>query len=94
MSSRRSAASSIAGQVIGGLEDVIEQVDKASKQLAEIHRRMWASQNALLGVLAGSRPEVVRTTEANLSKSRGLVHDSAGLLMVAKEALNAYRTRL
>ncbi|MEO3779419.1 hypothetical protein ABGB16_21760 [Micromonospora sp. B11E3] len=94
MSGRRSNASSIAGQVIGGLEDVIEQVDKTTKRLAEIHRRMWATHNALLGVLAGSRPEIVRNTEANLSKARGLVHDSAGLLTAAKESLSVYRTRL
>ncbi|TDC72874.1 hypothetical protein E1193_26745 [Micromonospora sp. KC606] len=94
MSSRRSGTPSIAGQVIGGIEQVVEQLDRAAGRIAAIHQKMWANQNALLGVLAGSRPEIVRTTEATLSTARGLVHDSVGELTAAKKELGAYRSRL
>ncbi|TDC38846.1 hypothetical protein [Micromonospora sp. KC213] len=94
MSSRRSSTPSIAGQVIGGIEQVIEQLDRAASRIAAIHQKMWANQNSLLGVLAGSRPEIVRATEATLTTARGLVHDSVGELTAAKRELGAYRSRL
>ncbi len=93
MSSRRRAASSIAGQVIGSLDQIIDQLDRAEKQLVKIHQKLWANQNALLAVLAGSRPEIVRTTEASLTKARNTVQETAGLLATVKEDLNAYRAR-
>ncbi|MDG4799329.1 hypothetical protein [Micromonospora sp. WMMD980] len=94
MSSRRGGTASVAGQVIGGIEQIIEQLERTAGRVANIHQKMWASQNALLAVLAGGRPDIVRTTEARLTTARGLVHDSTVALAAAKEELRAYRSRL
>ncbi|WP_204033126.1 hypothetical protein [Micromonospora qiuiae] len=70
------------------------QLSRASRQLAEIHRTMWASQNALNAVLAGGRPEVVRALDAQLSAARGLVHDSSGLLGNCTDTISGYRASI
>ncbi|MEW2442729.1 hypothetical protein [Micromonospora marina] len=93
-SRRRGGAASVAGQVIGGIEQVIEQIERTAGRVATIHQKMWASQNALSAVLAGGRPDIVRTTEARLTAARGLVHDSAGALRSATDDLRSYRSRL
>ncbi len=90
----RAGSASIAGQVIGGLDNVVAQLNRASRQLAEIHRTMWASQNALSAVLAGGRPEVVRAVDAQLSTARGNVHDSSGLLTTGAETISSYRASI
>ncbi|MBX7265835.1 hypothetical protein KIF24_07190 [Micromonospora sp. Llam7] len=90
----RGGSASIAGQVIGGLDNVVGQLDRASRQLAEIHRTMWASQNALNAVLAGGRPEVVRAVDATLSEARGLVHDSSGMLTGSANIVGGYRASI
>ncbi|MEV6811375.1 hypothetical protein [Micromonospora sp. NPDC051296] len=90
----RGGSASIAGQVIGGLDNVVAQLNRASRQLAEIHRTMWASQNALSAVLAGGRPEVVRAVDAQLSTARGNVHDSSGMLINSADGINGYRASI
>ncbi|NLU79036.1 hypothetical protein HCA58_11745 [Micromonospora sp. HNM0581] len=90
----REGSASIAGQVIGRLDYAVRQLNRASRQLAEIHRTMWASQNALNAVLAGGRPEVVGAVEATLSTARGLVHDSSEMLTGSAEIIGEYRDRL
>ncbi|MBQ1025389.1 hypothetical protein [Micromonospora sp. C95] len=90
----RGGSASIAGQVIGGLDNVVGQLDRASRQLAKIHRTMWASQSALNAVLAGGRPEVVGAVDTALSTARGLVHDSSGMLTGSAKIVGNYRDRL
>ncbi|MDM4719594.1 hypothetical protein QTQ03_08320 [Micromonospora sp. WMMA1363] len=93
-SSRGRASASIAGQVIGGLDNVMDQLNRASRQLANVHQRMWASQNALSVVLAGGRPDVVKRVEAQLTMARGHVHDSAGALKGCVDNLATYRATI
>jgi hypothetical protein len=94
VSMSRGGSASVVGQVIGGLDNVMSQLHRAARQLEEIHRKMWASQNALSAVLAGGRPEVTLTVEAHLTTARGRVHDSAGELRGCVKTLKAYRVEL
>ncbi|GGM32459.1 hypothetical protein [Micromonospora yangpuensis] len=91
---RVSTSTSIAGQVIGGLDTVMSQLNRASRRLAEIHRAMWDAQNALNAVLAGGRPDVVLTLEGQLSTARGHVHDATGQLAGAADNLATYRSAI
>ncbi|MFY1703640.1 hypothetical protein ACN28G_18185 [Micromonospora sp. WMMA1923] len=91
---RSGTSTSIAGQVIGGLDTVMSQLNRASRQLAEIHRAMWDAQNALNAVLAGGRPDVVLTLEGQLSTARGHVHDATGQLAGAADNLATYRAAI
>ncbi|WP_428964198.1 hypothetical protein [Micromonospora fluostatini] len=91
---RSRAPVSIVGQVIGGLDAVVKQLNAASKQLVEIHNAMWDAQNALNAVLAGGRPEIVLTLDARLEDARGHVLDSVGELTGCADGLAAYRAAI
>ncbi|MEU6023575.1 hypothetical protein [Micromonospora sp. NPDC047134] len=84
-------SASIVGQVIGGLDNVVTQLNRASRHLADIHRRMWATQNELNAVLAGGRPEVVRALDDTLTTARNLVLESPGLLGNCTDTISGYR---
>ncbi|GAA0398810.1 hypothetical protein GCM10009541_47300 [Micromonospora gifhornensis] len=88
------SSASIAGQVIGGLDNVMAQLNRASRQLAKLHRTMWASQNELNAVLAGGRPDVVGGLEDALTTARNLVLDSPDLLRTCTDTIRGYRSRI
>ncbi|WP_341720411.1 hypothetical protein QQG74_12275 [Micromonospora sp. FIMYZ51] len=90
----RGSSASIAGQVIGGLDNVMAQLNRASRQLTELYRTMWASQNELNAVLAGGRPDVVRALDDSLTTARNLVLDSPCLLGKCTDAISGYRARI
>ncbi|GAB3156879.1 hypothetical protein GCM10027290_55840 [Micromonospora sonneratiae] len=85
--------SSLVGQVVAGLGQVIEQVDRATNKLKAVTIEMRESQNAILAVLAGGRPVVVGRTDGRLAGARQHIDDSASLLKKAGEAIAAYRNR-
>jgi hypothetical protein len=87
-------AASLVGQVVGGLDRVVARLDAASGRLAELHRKMWETQNALSAVLAGGRPEVVGTTNGQLTAARGHIRDCMVDLHHCRDSVEAYRTRI
>jgi hypothetical protein len=91
---QRSGSVSIAGQVISGIEQVIEQIDQAANKLGAVAANMQNSQDAMMVLLYGGRVDVVRQTHDLLSTARGKVQDSAVLLRGASEDLGAYRASI
>lgn len=91
---QRSGAVSIAGQMISGVEQVIEQLDRAAAQLGAIAASMQNGQDAVMVLIYGGRVDIVRQTHDALSNARGNVQDAAVLLRGASEDLGAYRASI
>ncbi|MEV0216799.1 hypothetical protein [Micromonospora sp. NPDC050695] len=85
------AAASLVGQVVGGLDRVVAQLSLASRRLDELHRKMWATHNALSAVLAGGRPAVVGATNGQLTEARGHIQDCTVALRHCRDGVEAYR---
>jgi hypothetical protein len=94
IASQHSGSVSIAGQVISGVEQVIEQLDRAAAQLGGIAASMRNSQDSLMVLIYGGRVDIVRQTHDALSNARGKVGDAAVLLRGASEDLGAYRASI
>ncbi|MFY1672157.1 hypothetical protein ACN27G_19650 [Plantactinospora sp. WMMB334] len=90
----RTDSSSVASQVISGLEKAIDQLEQAAKQAQQLGVDVWASHNRLSATLAGGRPEVVRHTHDRLTTARHHVQDSVNLLRQAAERLREYRSAI
>ncbi|GIJ22786.1 hypothetical protein [Micromonospora lutea] len=90
----RGDSAGIVGQVIGGLDNVRGRLDRTSRQLDAIHRKVWASQDEISVILAGGRPEVTSTVEGQLTATRNLLRDLAGELRLCVKTLKAYRVEL
>ncbi|MFK3982183.1 hypothetical protein ACI2K4_17620 [Micromonospora sp. NPDC050397] len=89
-----SASGGIAGQVISGIEQVIEQVERTAKKINAVGTSMWHSQDSMMVLLYGGREDVVLRTHDALSEARHRISESAVLLRAAGEELNAYRASI
>ncbi|MGW0436701.1 hypothetical protein ACWDV4_29670 [Micromonospora sp. NPDC003197] len=54
---------------------------------------MWDSQNAILAILAGGQPAIVKRTESSMADARQNISDSTVLLTEASNTIAGYRTR-
>ncbi|MFI6757743.1 hypothetical protein ACIBF5_01175 [Micromonospora sp. NPDC050417] len=84
----------IAGQVISGIERVIEEVEQTAKKINAVGTSMWHSQDGMMVLLNGGRQDVVRCTHDAMSEARDRMSESAVLLRAAGEDLNAYRASI
>ncbi|RKR87123.1 hypothetical protein BDK92_1396 [Micromonospora pisi] len=84
----------IAGQVISGIERVIEEVEQTARKINAVGTSMWHSQDGMMVLLNGGREDVVRRTHDAMSEARDRMSESAVLLRAAGEDLNAYRASI
>lgn len=89
-----SGSGGIAGQVISGIERVIEEVEQTAKKINAVGTSMWHSQDSMMVLLNGGRQDVVRRTHDAMSEARDRMSESAVLLRAAGEDLNAYRASI
>ncbi|WP_329102345.1 hypothetical protein OG792_23635 [Micromonospora sp. NBC_01699] len=84
----------IAGQVISGIEQVLEQIEQTAGKLNAVAASMRNSQDSMMVLIYGGRADVVRRTHDAMSGARDSVYDSAVLLRGASEDLRAYRASI
>ncbi|MEV4628439.1 hypothetical protein AB0J90_19435 [Micromonospora sp. NPDC049523] len=85
---------SIAGQVISGIEQVMEQIEQTAAKLNAVAASMRNSQDSMMVLIYGGRADVVRRTHDAMSGARDNVYDSAVLLRSANDDLRAYRATI
>ncbi|GAB2963129.1 hypothetical protein GCM10027280_59980 [Micromonospora polyrhachis] len=79
-----------AGQVISGIGDVIQQIERAHEALGGVSEAMRGTHDRVMMMLSGGRSEVVQQTHARLTSARTHVEDSLTLLRLANEDLRGY----
>ncbi|MEV4757559.1 hypothetical protein AB0J86_20940 [Micromonospora sp. NPDC049559] len=79
-----------AGEIISGIGEVIQQLERAHEGLGSLLEPMRASHDRIMAALSGGRQDVVQQTHGRLTLARKRVEDSLGLLQGANEDLRGY----
>ncbi|MFD1321666.1 hypothetical protein ACFQ4H_11265 [Micromonospora sonneratiae] len=79
-----------AGQIISGIGDVIQQLERAHDALDDITKAMGKTHDKVMMVLSGGRSDVVQKTHADLTTARTHVEDSQTELRLVNDALRGY----